>query len=163
MKLVKVIKNGQVVQPAKFDNDDTMNAWIQMLADTAAWGKGERWLVDSVQTPLSEEDKAKAIETRIVEVYPRIPEYIDEQGNVIPEVHAVTVTEYRIPAEYSIDIKDITAEIETEKQAKQAKEAKKLAKEKRKADRKKIDWSKKLSLTEQQEILKSLVEDKDED
>ena len=42
MKLVKVIKNGQVVQPVKFDNDADMNAWIQMLADTAAWGKPER-------------------------------------------------------------------------------------------------------------------------
>jgi len=42
MKLVKVIKNGQVVQPAKFDNDIDMNAWIQMLADTGAWGLPER-------------------------------------------------------------------------------------------------------------------------
>ena len=156
MKLVKVIKNGQVVQPVKFDNDADMNAWIQMLAETAAWGKPERWLVDSVQTPLSEEDKAKAIDTRIVEVYPRIPEYIDEQGNVIPEVHAVTVTEYKFAAEYSIDIKDITAEVRAEKQAK---EAKKLAKEKRKADRKAVDWSKNLTTKQLQEIVKNLVED----
>ena len=120
MKLVKVIKNGQVVQPVKFDNDADMNAWIQMLADTGAWGLPER---------------------------PELNEMGEPTGVVLE-------------AEYQIDIKDITAEVQAEKQAK---EAKRLAKEKRKTDRKVIDWSKNLTTKQLQEIVKNLVEDKGED
>lgn len=137
MKLVKVIKNGQVVQLAKFDNDADMNAWIQMLADTGAWGKPQRWLADTPISPLSEEEKAKAKKKRKVEV-------MGEE-----------VEEYFFEADYEIDVKDITAEIEAEKQVK---EAKKLAKEKRKADRKAIDWSKNLTTKQLQEIVKAQQE-----
>ena len=138
MKLVKVIKNGQVVQPVRFDNDADMNQWIQMLADTAAWGLPERWLPDSIMSPLSEEQKAMALESRTMEV-------MGEQ-----------VVEYRLPSEYKIDVQDITAEVQAEKSAK---EAKKLAKEKRKDDRKKLDWSKVNSVAELKAIVKSLVEE----
>lgn len=141
MKLVKVIKNGQVVQPVKFDNDADMNAWIQMLADTAAWGKPERWLQDTPMSPLSDDEKAAALETRTVEVM------------------GESVVEYRLPSEYTIDVKDITAEVQAEKAAKGAK---KLAKEKRKADRKAIDWSKNLTTKQLQEIVRNIVEDKED-
>lgn len=97
MKLVKVIKNGQVVQPVRFDNDADMNTWLQMLADTAAWGLPERWLVDSGQSPLSEEQKATALETRTVEVMGQ------------------EVIEYLLPSEYIIETEDIMAELNYEK------------------------------------------------
>ena len=142
---LKILKNGKQTHGAdssQFESIEAFEVWKQQCIESNVWGKGERWLVDSVQTPLSEEDKAKAIETRTVEV-------MGEQ-----------VTEYKFAAEYSIDIKDITAEIRAEKQAK---EAKKLAKEKRKADRKVIDWSKNLTTKQLQEIVKNLVEDKGED
>ena len=61
-----------------------------------------------------------------------------------------------LPAEYTLEIKDISAEIEAEKQAK---EAKKLAKEKRKDARKKFDWNKINSIAELKAIVKSLAEE----
>ena len=64
-----------------------------------------------------------------------------------------------LPAEYTLEIKDITAEIEAEKQAK---EVKKLAKEKRKDDRKKLDWNKINTVAELKAIVKSLVEEQED-
>ena len=61
-----------------------------------------------------------------------------------------------LPAEYSIEVKDISAEIKAEKQAK---EAKKLAKEKRKDGRKKLDWNKINTVAELKAIVKSLIEE----
>lgn len=138
MKKLSIKKNNEVVQHCNFESDEAMQAFIQLLADQAPWGKPERWVVDSVASPLSEEDKAKALETRTVEV-------MGEQ-----------VTEYMLGAEYQIDIKDITAEVQAEKQTK---EAKKLAKEKRKDDRKKLDWNKINTVAELKAIVKSLVEE----
>lgn len=59
---------------------------------------------------------------------------------------------------YDIEIfeEDKTLEIKAEKQTK---EAKKLAKEKRKDDRKKLDWSKVNSVAELKAIVKSLAEE----
>ena len=141
-----IVKNKLGVQThgadsSQFESIEAFEAWKQQCIESNVWGKSERWLVDSVQTPLSEEDKAKAIETRTTEVMGQ------------------EVVEYRIPAEYTIDVQDITAEIQAEKQAK---EAKKLAKEKRKDERKKVDWSKNLTTKQLQEIVKSLVEDKED-
>jgi CRISPR/Cas system CMR-associated protein Cmr1 (group 7 of RAMP superfamily) len=65
-----------------------------------------------------------------------------------------------LPAEYTVEIQDITSEVQAEKAAK---EAKKLAKEKRKTDRKAIDWSKNLTTKQLQEIVKTIVEDLEND
>ena len=138
MKKLSIKKNNEVVQHCNFESDEAMQAFIQLLADQAPWGKPERWVKDTPMSPLSDEDKAKALETRTVDV-------MGEQ-----------VKEYKLGAEYEIDIKDITAEVKAEKQAK---EAKKLAKEKRKDDRKKLDWSKINSIAELKAIVKSLVEE----
>ena len=72
---------------------DELNKWIEKVKATNAWGFPDRWILDSPMSPLSDEEKAKATETRVV----------DE------------VTEYFFPAEYTIEITDITAEIEQEK------------------------------------------------
>lgn len=42
MKQVKIIKSGQVVQMAKFDDDQKLNDWKLMLETTHAWGKPQR-------------------------------------------------------------------------------------------------------------------------
>lgn len=89
MKKLSIKKNNEVVQHCNFDSDEAMQAFIQLLADQAPWGKPERWLQDSPMSPLSEEEKAKAIESRTVEV-------MGEQ-----------VTEYRLAAEYEVLITDL--------------------------------------------------------
>jgi len=131
-------------------------------------GKPERWLQDSPMSPLSEEEKAKAIDSRkVVTVEAKPASVIQvqkelEDGSVeivtevIPAVEEQFYMEYKFAAEYDLEVKDITAEVKAEKQAK---EAKKLAKEKRKDDRKKLDWSKINSIAELKAIVKSLVEE----
>ena len=103
--------------------------------DWTAMGHGlpERWTKDA-----TEEQKAMALETRTVEVMGQ------------------EVVEYRLPSEYQIDVQDITAEVQAEKSKR---EAAKLAKEKRKAERKALDWAKINTVAELKAIVKNLVED----
>lgn len=165
----KVRETGRELGWKIFDNiDEYMNALIQMLADTAAWGKPERWLADTPMNPLSEEEKALAIESRkvvTVEAKPGSTRQVKKEledgsvvleDEVIPAVEEQFYMEYKFAAEYAIDIEDITAQVEAEKAAK---EAKRLAKEKRKADRKLIDWSKNLTTKQLQEVVKALIEE----
>jgi len=141
-----IVKNKLGVQThgadsTQFESLEAFEAWKQQCIESNVWGMSERWLVDSVQSPLSEEEKAKAKDKRKVEV-------MGEE-----------VEEYFFEAEYEIDVKDITAEIQAEKQAKQDR---KHAKEKRKDERKKVDWSKNLTTKQLQEIVKNLIEDKED-
>lgn len=140
MKLVKVLKNNEVVQPVRFDNDESMNAWLQMLAETHAWGKPERWIQDTPMSPLSAEEKTKAKANRKV------------KGPTGEDI-----TEYQFEAEYQIDIKDITSEIKAEKD-------KKDKKEKDRKDRvtslKAIDWTKIKNFNDALPILQALVNEK---
>lgn len=126
MKLVKVIKNGEVVQPVRFDNDADMNQWIKMLADTGAWGLPERWLVDSPLSHLSEEDKAKAVESRKVVTVEAKPESTIqvqkelEDGSIVIEDEVVPAAEeqfymeYKFAAEYDVEVEDVSAQVEQE-------------------------------------------------
>lgn len=97
MKKLIIKKQGLEVQHCRFDDEQAMQNFIKLLADQAPWGKPDRWLKDSPLAPLSEEEKAKATETRVV------------QNDLGEEV-----TEYFFPAEYTIEIEDITAQVELE-------------------------------------------------
>ena len=143
MYKIKIINNKskQQTHGAQFESLTEAQSWIALCESNQSWGLPERWLADTPMNPLSEEEKAKAKNKRKVEV-------MGEE-----------VEEYFFEADYQIDVKDITAEVQAEKAAK---EAKKLAKEKRKADRKAVDWSKNLTTKQLQEIVKSLVEDKED-
>lgn len=96
MKKVSVIKNNEVVQFVNFETQEKADTWIEMLASTAAWGKPERWVADRPLSPLSDEQKALAIDSRIV------------------ENELESYTEYKFAAEYTVEIEDITAQIESE-------------------------------------------------
>ena len=87
MKRVKIIqKNGQPT----FSEKEDPTQWIADCVASNAWGLPDRWLSDSPMSPLSNEEKAKATDTRVVD-------------NGLGE----EVTEYFFPAEYTIEIEDL--------------------------------------------------------
>lgn len=96
MKQVKVIINNNVAQVARFETDESMQGWLQMLATTYAWGKpaGEYKLSE-----LSQDELAQEISRRET----------DDFGNNLLELMIT------IPAQYSIEITDVTAQLEQEK------------------------------------------------
>lgn len=63
---------------------------------------------------------------------------------------------YGLPGEYEIQIEDVTAQIEAEKNLKLAKETEKQA---RKSARKALDWSKINTVAELKVIVKNLVDE----
>lgn len=96
MKRVKITNH---VKNENFQADfEDPTAWITQEVANNSWGLPERWLSDTALSPLSDEEKAKAIDTRVVN---------DGLGN--------GWTEYLFPAEYTIEIQDITAQVEAEK------------------------------------------------
>ena len=86
-----IVKNKLGVQThgadsSQFESIEAFEAWKQQCIESNVWGMSERWAQDTPMNPLSEEDKAKAIESRTVEV-------MGEQ-----------VTEYLLPSEYQINL-----------------------------------------------------------
>jgi hypothetical protein len=110
MKKITILKNDIIVQTAIFDNDQSMNDFIQMLASTSAWGNTEQ-----------------SIHHLAIEAIPgnpahdAIPAVFDSEGNeispMIPAIAEVVACDgipafiEIIPAEYSIEISDCTTEI----------------------------------------------------
>jgi hypothetical protein len=106
MKKVLVIKNNEVVQFVNFETQEMADAWIEMLASTAAWGFPERWVADHFAgiggfgesaLGMSDAQKALAIDSRVVE---------SDFGSY---------TEYKFAAEYTVEIEDITAQVAEQK------------------------------------------------
>jgi hypothetical protein len=93
MKKVSIKKQGIETHNAQME-DPTV--WIAQEVANNSWGLPDRWIADTLLSPLTEEEKTKATKTREVEV----------MGEM--------VTEYFFPAEYTIEIQDITAQIEAE-------------------------------------------------
>lgn len=165
---VEIKKQNIVTNSATFENQEQAESWLMQEKTNGSFGKPERWLADTPMNPLSEEEKALAIESRkvvTVEAKPGSTRQVKKEledgsvvleDEVIPAVEEQFYMEYKFAAEYAIDIEDITAQVEAEKAAK---EAKRLAKEKRKADRKLIDWSKNLTTKQLQEVVKALIEE----
>jgi hypothetical protein len=130
MKLkTTVFKNNIEVQHAFFDTQEAQDAWTKMLEETSAWGKWERWIVDSPTSPISEEDKKKATKVEDIEISPKVPEqtlpeYTDDIGvtfpeQKIPEQLAIVDKCYFLPAEYELIIEDVTKQYEAEQLAQQ--------------------------------------------
>lgn len=138
--MIKVqIKNkaNEVTHEGQFKTQGEVDAWVVQCEAVQAWGKPERWVQDSPMKPLSAEEKTKAKANRKV------------KGPLGEDI-----TEYQFEAEYVIDVKDITAEIDAEK-------AKKTKKDKDRKDRvkslKDIDWSKIKNFNDALPILQALV------
>ena len=90
---VSVFRGQQLTNMAKFETQDEANTWIQLNTLEKAFGKPERWIHEDDLTALHE-DKTQAIESEFVGG----PE--DEKKR------------YKFPAEYRIEQKDITAEVQ---------------------------------------------------
>ena len=85
---VKVTDKQKSTWGMDFPNVTQANQWIEGLKVSGVYGQPERWQLDSAEAPLSAEAKATALETRTTE-------------NGI---------EYKLPAEYTIEITDVAAE-----------------------------------------------------
>ena len=96
MKLKSTVyKNAIEVQHVFFGTKVEQDAWTQMLHDTHAWGLPERTKLDSPLSPLSNEEKASAISSKVVD----------------------GITEYTFAKEYEIIVEDITVAYEAEQLA----------------------------------------------
>jgi hypothetical protein len=95
------IKNklGEITHQAEMD---TPTAWISDQVSGNTWGLPIRWVDDA---DCSDQDKAGALSTRVIEVAPAIPEQ---------NLPAVTKTQYQLPATYTIEITDIQSEVDAE-------------------------------------------------
>ena len=113
--------------------------WIADCIASNAWGKPERWVLHKDEPMAESYDEADVLEERIVEdmpaveavliseAIPAIPAVMDEAGNIvqaeIPETPAVyseaiparTHKEVKLRAEYSVEIEDISAKVQQEK------------------------------------------------
>lgn len=121
MKLVKIQQKDQL---REFSAQDP-TAHIQMCIQGNIWGLPERWV------PHKDEggsyDDADVIDERMAEIVPAVP-YQDEVpavysgGNLIaeaipavPEVPAVMQKQVKLKAEYTVEITDISAQLEQER------------------------------------------------
>jgi hypothetical protein len=135
-KVVITRKNGSLSGAEMIDPQ----AWIADGVSGNWWGKPERWVLHKDEPMAEAYDEADVLEERIVEDYPAvdpvliseaipgIPAVMDEAGNIvqaeIPETPAVysegmpakTHKEVKLRAEYTIEILDISAQVEQEKQ-----------------------------------------------
>ncbi len=109
MKRIKVFRKGvltnQVEEVASGYGLKAGEAdlWLADCLAKNKFGKPERWV--TALTP--DEDITLALETRQVEVSPAI---LDDQGVEVEP--AKFVTEYKLAAEYTIEIEDVTSERE---------------------------------------------------
>jgi hypothetical protein len=91
-------------------------AWI---ADGVAgnwWGKPERWVRHKDEPMAEGYDEADVLEERTIEDYPAIDAVMDDAGAIVQEaIPAKTHKEVKLKAEYTIEIEDITAQVEQEK------------------------------------------------
>ncbi len=117
--MIKVnIYNKQAVLnwSATFETQELADAWINEQINNNSWGLPARWIRDSLMSPLSQEEIAESTESRIIEISPAIAEILDENNNVIQAAQAaITATEYRFAAHYTIEQLDITTEINLNK------------------------------------------------
>ena len=133
---VTISKQNVITNQGTFKTKEEANSWVAFHESQESFGKPQH-------------------ETQVL-VSEAIPEVLDENGNVIQEtVEAVYETKV-IPAEYTIEVENITQQVSLEK-SKQ--EQKKLAKEKRKADRKAIDFDKINTVKELKAYLKLYLDD----
>ncbi len=86
-------------------------AWIAEAIAQGWWGKSERLV------PQSEpHDEADVLAVEQVEVQAAIPAVLDSEGNILEaEVPAVVVPHVRLRAEYTVEVQDISAQLEQER------------------------------------------------
>lgn len=86
-----------------FETQDLADAWLNRMLSARVFGKPERWVREG------EEDTSNALETLEV-----------EDLAATETEPAITHIEYRLPAEYTIEQEDVSAQVEQEEINRQA-------------------------------------------
>ena len=103
---VQIKKQGIVTNSATFNSQEEAEAWVSQEIQNNSFGKSERWVLDGM------EDVSNAIDVRDRLVRDAIPESFDEEtGEIIPEIPAQYIAEYKLPAEYLVEYLDITSDL----------------------------------------------------
>lgn len=136
MKLIKITsKAGQYMESPQADAE----AGLALILSDGSWGKPERWVLHKDEPMAEAYDEADVLEERIVEDMPAVdpvlisesipgsPAVMDEAGNIvqaeIPETPAVyseaiparAHKEVKLRAEYTVEIEDISAKVQQDK------------------------------------------------
>lgn len=99
MKKLIIFKDGQEIRSGNFETQEKLNLYLEKLNKKGIVGlKPERTIS---QSDCSESEILSALELT--------PEVLDEFGQIIIPAMA------RLPADYTIEIQDITAQVEQEK------------------------------------------------
>jgi len=98
MKKIIVTKNDIILCSGVYEYANEFNEWLQRRISQNTWGKPERTIA---QSDCSESEILSALELT--------PEVLDESGQIIIPAMA------RLPADYTIEIQDVTAQVEQEK------------------------------------------------
>lgn len=93
---INIIKNNTITNSAAFQTQEEAITWLNREKSNGSFGKDERWVREGV------EDISGAIDTREV--------MIEEES----------ITEYKLPAEYTVEIEDITTQLQTQKESDEA-------------------------------------------
>lgn len=103
---VQIKKQGIVTNSATFNSQEEADTWVSQEIQNKSFGKSERWVLDGM------EDVSNAIDVRDRLVRDAIPESFDEEtGEIIPEIPAQYIAEYKLPAEYLVEYLDITSDL----------------------------------------------------
>lgn len=94
---VEIINNSQITHSARFLSIDEINNWIAKEDLVESFGKPQRWVLDTEENNLTQSEKDNALQVRDI---------LKWDDTVIKE--------YELPANYEVQITDITADVQKE-------------------------------------------------
>lgn len=90
--------------------------WVASNIANDVWGKPERWVLHKDEPMAEGYDEADVLEERIVEDMPAQDAVMDDAGAIVQEaIPARTHKEVKLRAEYSVEIEDISAKVQQDK------------------------------------------------
>ena len=115
MKQVNIKKQNIITNSVILQSQEECDSWLTKEESNGSFGKPERWVTDD------QEDITNALEARVVVTRESQAEVLDENNVVIiPESPEVSHLEYKMASQYSIEVIDVTAQIEQEQINKEA-------------------------------------------
>lgn len=99
--------NQEITHVSSWSSQEEAEQWFSQGESHSWFGKPERWVLED------EEDISSALDTRQAVLLPE-NEIINEETGEITIVPAETITEYKLPAQYSVEYEDISAQLEQE-------------------------------------------------
>jgi hypothetical protein len=114
MKKIKIIRNGQITNEAQFQNEELLNEWLSFETANFSFGKQEYTRLVSPKEVIHHEEIPEVFIEKMEEVdglfklntHFVISEAIPAYEEVIEAVYEI------VPAEYTLEITDISAELE---------------------------------------------------